>query len=115
MRLNQALIRPGHRGPTFNDIFPKLMHAKNFMLIDTNLGYHNLKFGEKPSYIMAFSYHCGRYRCKRLLFGEDLAGDMFQRKIDKFFRELPNIFVITDGIVILSMTVIAQTMAEYYE
>ena len=33
-RLNQALIRPVHRGPTLNDIFPKLNNEKYFSLIE---------------------------------------------------------------------------------
>ena len=32
VRLNQALIRLDHRGPTFNDILPKLNNAQHFLL-----------------------------------------------------------------------------------
>ena len=42
VRLNQALIRPVHRGPTLNDIFPKLINVKYLSLIDVSSGYHNL-------------------------------------------------------------------------
>ena len=45
-RLNQALIRPVHRGHTFNDIFPKLNDVKCLSLIDASSGYHNLKLDE---------------------------------------------------------------------
>ena len=42
-RLNQVLIRPVCRGPTVNDIFPKLNNVKCLYLIDVSSGYHNLK------------------------------------------------------------------------
>ena len=40
-RLNQVLIRPVHRGPTINDILPKLTNV-HYMII-CSAGYHNLK------------------------------------------------------------------------
>ena len=49
--LNQALIRPIHRGPTLNDILPKHNIAKYLSLLDESLGYHNLKPDEKSSYL----------------------------------------------------------------
>ena len=45
-----------------------------------------------------FACNVGRFRYWRLSFGAALAGDIFQRKIDKIFKELPNIFAITDVI-----------------
>ena len=41
--LNQALIRPIHRGVTLNDILPKLNNTKYLSLIDASSGYHSLK------------------------------------------------------------------------
>ena len=77
-RLNQVHIKPIHKGPTLNDIFPKLNNVKNLSLIDVSSGYHNLKLDQRSSYLTTFACQFGRYRCKRLLFGEALAGDMFQ-------------------------------------
>ena len=42
-RLSQALIRLVHKGPTFNDIFPKLNNAQYIFLVNTSPGYDNLK------------------------------------------------------------------------
>ena len=42
-QLNQALIRLIHRGPTLNDILPKLNNVQYMSIIDVSLGYHNLK------------------------------------------------------------------------
>ena len=38
VRVNQALIRPVHRGPTLDDIFPKLNNVKYLSLIDMSPG-----------------------------------------------------------------------------
>ena len=72
-----------------------------FSLIDASSGYHNLKLDEKSSYLTMFAYQFGRYRYKRLPFGAAQAGDMFQRKIDETFKELSNIFGITDDILVV--------------
>ena len=42
-QLIQALIRPVHRGPTLNDILPKLSNVKYMSIKDASSGYHNLK------------------------------------------------------------------------
>ena len=38
-QLNQALIRPIHRGPMLNDILPKLNNVQYLSIIDVSLGY----------------------------------------------------------------------------
>ena len=50
---------------------------------------------------MIFTYQFGRYRYKRLPFGAALAGDVFQRKIDKILKEIPNVFSIADDILVV--------------
>ena len=40
--LNKVLIRPIHRGPTLNDILPRLAGVKHLTLIGVSSGYHNL-------------------------------------------------------------------------
>ena len=45
--LNQALIRPIHRGLTLNDILPKLNNVKYMSIIDASSGYHNLQLDTK--------------------------------------------------------------------
>ena len=42
-RLNKALIRPIHRGPTLKYNPSMLVHIKYLTLINASLGYHNLK------------------------------------------------------------------------
>ena len=68
--------------------------------IDASLEYHNSKPNEKTSHLMIFSCQFGSYGYVRLFFGATPTGEMFQRKIDKLFRELPNVLVIAYYILI---------------
>ena len=43
----------------------------------------------------------GRYQYKHLPFGAAPAGDMFQRKIDEIFNDMPNVFGIADDILVV--------------
>ena len=50
-QLNQALIRPVHRGPTLNNILPRLNNIQYMPIIDASSGYHNLKLDKQSSYL----------------------------------------------------------------
>ena len=43
--LKEVLVNPIHRGPTLNDISPRLAGVKYLTLIDTSLGIPQLKTG----------------------------------------------------------------------
>ena len=77
-RLNQTFIRPVHRGPTINDILPKLTYTCYMIIIDAGSGYHNLKLDKKLLYVTIFACQFGRYSFIRLPFWVVPAGDMFQ-------------------------------------
>ena len=100
VRLNQALIRPIHRGLTLNDILPRLNNVQYMSIISASSGYHNLQLGMKSSYLISFSCPFGRYWYKCLPFGAVLASDMFQHKFDEIFNDMPNIFGITENILV---------------
>ena len=63
-QFNQTLIRPIHRGPTLNNILPKLNNVRYFSIIDASSGYHNLKLDEKSLYLTTFTCQFDRYRYK---------------------------------------------------
>ena len=100
-RPNQALIRPIHRGPTLNDILPKLNNVKYMSIIDGSSGYQNLQLDTKSLYLTTFMCPFGRYHYRHLLFGAAPVGDMFQHKIDEFFSDMPNVFGIVDDILVI--------------
>ena len=100
-QLNQALIRPVHRGLTLNDILPWLNNIQYMSIIHASSGYHNLKLDKQSSYLTTFSCPFGRYWYKRLPFGAAPVGNMFQCIIDEIFNDIPNVFGIADDILVI--------------
>ena len=70
-------------------------------IIDANSGYHNLQLDTQSSYLTTFACLFDRYCYKHLPFGAALAGNMFQRKINEIFNDIPNIFGIADNILVI--------------
>ena len=89
-QLNKVLIVPILQVQSLNEILARQTGVKYLSLVHASSGYYNLKLDEKSSYLMTFS-------CP---FGVALAGDMFQKKIDELFNDIPNVFGINDDIVI---------------
>ena len=100
-RLNQALIRPIHRGPTLNNILPRLNNVKHMPIIDASSAYHNLQLDTKLSYLTTFTCPFGRYQYKCLPFRAVPVGNMFQCKINEIFKDMPNTFGIADDILVI--------------
>ena len=99
--LNRAIKRPHHVTPTLDDILPKLNGAKYFTILDARSGYWNIKLDEESSYATTFNTPIGRFRFLRLPFGLVCAQDVFQKKVDETFGELPGVTGIADDIVIV--------------
>ena len=59
-QLNLALIGMVHKGPTLNDILPKLNNVQYLSPIDASSRYHNLQLDEKSSYLTTFTCQFGR-------------------------------------------------------
>ena len=98
-QINQALIRLIHRGPTLNDILPKLNNVQYMSIIEASPGYHNLKLDKQSSYLTKFACLFGRHRYKWLPIRAAPAGDMFQCKIEEIFNDMLNVFGIADDII----------------
>ena len=74
-------------------------------IIDASLGYHNLKTetkqNKKSLYLTMFACPFGWYQYKQLLFAAAPVGNMSQHKIDEIFSDMPNVFGITDDILVI--------------
>ena len=86
---------------TLSNILPKLNNVQFMSIIDVSSGYHNLRLDTQLSYLTTFTCPFGRYCYKCLLFGEAPVGNMFQRKIDEIFNDMPNVFGIADDILVI--------------
>ena len=70
-------------------------------IINVSSGYHNLKLDKQSSYLTTFSCPFGRYWYKHLPFGAVPVSNMFQRKIDEIFNDMPNVFGTADDILVI--------------
>jgi len=98
--LNRAIKRPHYFKPTLDDILPKLSGARYFSIPDARSGYWNIKLDKESSLCTTFNSPFGRYRFLRLPFGLVCAQDIFQRKVDETFGDLPGVAGIADDIVV---------------
>ncbi len=98
--LNKAIRRPHYYTPTLDDILPKLNGAKYFSIIDARSGYWNILLDKESSFYTTFNTPFGRFRFLRMPFGISLAQDVFQRKIDETFGDLPGVTGIADDLVV---------------
>ena len=98
--LNRAIKRPHRCTPTLDDVLPKLNGAKYFSIVEARSGYRNIKLDHASSLYTTFNSPLGRYRFLRLPFGLICAQDIFQKKVDETFSDLPGVTGIADDIVI---------------
>ena len=99
VQLNQALIRPIHRGPTLNDILPRLNNVQYMSIIDASSGYHNLKLDKQSSYLTTFACLFGRYRYKHYHLEWHRWVTCFNIKLTKFLITCPVYLVLQTRVV----------------
>ena len=102
--LNKVIKRPHHSTSPIDEILPKLNGAQDFSIVDTRSGYWNIKLDYQSSMYNTFNSPHGRYHFLRLPFGLICAQDIFQKKVDEAFGDLPGVTGIADDIVISGKT-----------
>ena len=68
---------------------------------DCKKGYWHQKLDEASSYLTTFNTEIGHYRYTAMPFGINVAGDIFQRKLDQCFGQLELVIIIVDDIMIV--------------
>jgi hypothetical protein len=101
--LNKAK-RPHHFTPTIVEVLSELNGAQYFSIVDAHSGYWNIKLDQESSLYTTFNTPHGRYCFLRLPFGLICAQDIFQRKVDETFGDLPGVTGIADDIVVYGKT-----------
>ena len=99
--LNRAIKRPHHFTPTLEDVLPKLNGAQFFTILDARSGYWNIRLDDESSYYTTFNTPYGRHRFLRLPFGLNCAQDIFQKKVDETFSDIPGVTGISDDIIVV--------------
>lgn len=98
--LNEAIIRPHYKMPTVDEVTVRLNSSTTFSKLDARSGYWLCKLSYQSSLLTTFNSPLGRFRFLRLPFGLCCSQDIFQRKIDEFYGDLPGVAAIVDDIVV---------------
>ena len=98
--LNKAIKRPHYCRPTLDEVLPKLNGAKYFSIVDARGGYWNIQLDHESSLCTTFNSPHGRNRFLRLPFGLICAQDIFQKKVDETFGDLPGVTGKADDIIV---------------
>ena len=99
--LNKVIIREPYHFRTPEDIAHLLADACIMTVCDCKKGYWHQKLDEASSYLTTFNMEIGHYRYTVMPFGINVAGDIFQRKLDQCFGQLEQVIIIADDIMIV--------------
>lgn len=103
--LNRAIKREHHAIPTFEDIAHKLHGKKLFSVIDMKDGFWHIRLDEESSKLCTFNSMFGRYSYTRLPFGISSAPEVFQKRAQEIFGDIPDVFVVFDDLLIAAETI----------
>ena len=102
--LNKNIRREHYYSRRIDEILP-LLHGKKFLsVVDTTKGYWHIELDHESSLLCTFNTPFGRYRFKRLPFGIVVSQDIFQRRLDDIYRNVPNVTGIADDIIVFGST-----------
>ena len=102
--LNKSIKREHYYVRTIDDILPKVANAKFFSVLDARSGYWMVELDEESSLMTTFATPFGRYKFNRLPFGIVVSQDIFQRKMDEAFHDLPGVTGIADDTIVYGTT-----------
>jgi hypothetical protein len=86
--------------PTLNETTSQLAGAKYFTVLDATAGYWIVPLSKQASILTTFQTPFGRFCYLRMPFGICSAQEVFQKRIDRVFGELPGVHVIIDDILV---------------
>ena len=102
--LNKNIRREHYYSRSIDEIFPLLHREKFFSVVDKTKGYWHVELDHESSLLCTFNTPFGRYRFKRLPFGIVVSQDIFQRRLDDIYRNVPNVTGIADDIIVFGST-----------
>ena len=102
--LNKNIHRMHYYTRTIDELLQQLCGKKFFSVVETKKGYRHVALDHESSLLCTFNTPFGRYRLKRLPFGVKLSQDIFQRKLDEVYKDVPNIMGIADDIMVCGST-----------
>ncbi|XP_039444976.1 uncharacterized protein K02A2.6-like [Culex pipiens pallens] len=101
---NKAIVPQHFPLPTFEDIVPHLRDCKWFSKVDLIKAFHQAVLAPDSRYITTFATHHGYYRYKRLLFGMNIASEVFQSIMERVLKGTSGVKVFIDDILVFGST-----------
>ena len=96
--LNKTVICKPYCSKTPEDTAHLLANAKVITVTDCSKGFWHEELDENSSYLTTFNTEFGWFRFTRMPFGVNIAGYVFQCKLDEIFGKLTNVMCIADDI-----------------
>ena len=98
--LNEALEREPYYTQSIEEIMAKFHGMTRFTIADFNKGYWMVELDPESRKYTTMALDIGRFQWTRLPMGSIVAQDVFQRKLDGIFLDVPGVTGIADDMVI---------------
>ena len=102
--LNEALEREPYYTRSIEKIMAKFHGMTKFTIADFNKGYWMVELDPKLRKYTTMALDIGRFQWTRLPMGSIVVWDVFQRKLDGIFLDIPGVTGIADNMVIYGRT-----------
>ena len=102
--LNEALEREPYYTRSIEEIMAKFHGMTRFTITDFNKGYWMVELDPESRKYTTMALDIGRFQWTRLPMGSIVAQDVFQRKLDGIFLDVPGVTGIADDMVIYGRT-----------
>ena len=102
--LNEALEREPYYTRSIEEIMAKFHGMTRFTITDFNKGYWMVELDPESRKYTTMALDIGRFQWTRLPMGSIVAQDVFQRKLDAIFLDVPGVTGIADDMVIYGRT-----------
>ena len=98
--LNEALEREPYYTWSIEEILGKFHGMTRFTIADFNKGYWMVELHPDSRKLMTMALDIGRFQWTQLPMGSIVAQDVFQRKLDSIFLDIPGVTGIADDMII---------------
>ena len=102
--LNEALEREPYYTQSIEEIMARFHGMTRFTIADFNKGYWMVELDPESRKYTTMALDIGRFQWTRLPMGSIIAQDVFQRKLDAIFLDIPGVMGIADDMVIYGKT-----------
>ena len=102
--INQSTITESYPLPRIDDLLSSLAGGKAFTKMDLAHAYMQVPLEDESKSLTTINTHKGLYQYNRLPFGISSAPAIFQRTMEKILRDIPQVFVYIDDILLTGGT-----------